>query len=181
MGRLGFGFRSIVCAVLLSTVAQAQKPTSTQTGPVPPAILAAKTIFISNAVADSGLIRSPFSDDSIGGYYSGGPDRVYHEFYTALKKSGQFEMADDPSDADLVLEPGIKIYEYEPEGRTHQYSAALMLVIYDRKTHFVLWTLIEPIKGCILQKTCDRNFEDALPALVQDFEKLTGKVFPAAH
>jgi hypothetical protein len=182
MNRFGFGLRSIVCAALLSAVAAlAQQPAGTQAGPVPSAILAAKKIFVSNASADSGLIPSPFSYDPSRGYYSGGPDRVYNEFYAALKKSGQFEMVGDPSDADLVLYPGIKIYQYEPNVKIYQYAAAFRLVIYDRKTNFVLWTLIEPIKPCTRQKACDINFDDAIPALVLDFEKLTGKVPAAAH
>ncbi len=56
----------------------------------------------------------------------------------------------------------------------------LRLVVYDRKTHYVLWVLTESIEGALLQKSHDRNFDQALSNLVLDFESLTGKL-PAAH
>ncbi len=49
------------------------------------------------------------------------------------------------------------------------------LVIYDRKTHYVLWTLTESVELAFLQKTHDRNFDSALEILVDDFEALSGK------
>ncbi|HZL50418.1 MAG TPA: hypothetical protein VFC37_05650 [Terracidiphilus sp.] len=55
------------------------------------------------------------------------------------------------------------------------------LVIYDIKTHYVLWALTEAIDAANLQKTHDRNFDDALTRLVLDFESLTGKAPAAAH
>jgi len=71
MIRTGFSFRFVACAALLSAVAAlAQQPATTQAsaGPVPPAIFAAKKIFVSNAGADSGLFPSPFSGDPNRGY-----------------------------------------------------------------------------------------------------------------
>lgn len=164
MSRQGFGLRSIVSVALLSaTAALAQQSAAAPAAPVPSAILSAKKIFISNVGPDPEHIS----------YYSGGPDRVYNEFYAALKTSGQFETTGDPSDADLVLEPRVT----NQDGG----AASLRLVIYDRRTHYVLWTLLEPIKLCTLQKTCESNFEASIPALVLDFEKLTGKAPAATH
>jgi hypothetical protein len=51
----------------------------------------------------------------------------------------------------------------------------LRLVVYDRKTHYVLWAFTESIEIAFLQKTHDRNFDDALTAILVDFEALTGK------
>jgi hypothetical protein len=160
MSRIGLGFRSIVCAALLSAVAaRAQQPATTQDGPVPPTILAAKKIFVSNPGAASVL-------------YSGGPNRAYSELYAVLKSTGQFEMVGDPSDADLVLEPQI----IESEG-----NPGFRLVIYDRKTHYALWALFEQIKLANARKKSDRNFDSALSALVVDFKTLAGKAPAAAH
>ena len=164
MNRLRFGLRFVVCAALISTaVALAQQPATPQAGPIPQSILAAQKAFVSNA----GPVTEHIS------YYSGGPNRVYDEFYAALKASGKFEITGDQSDADLVLEPRVMT---EDGG-----GATLRLVIYDRKTHYVLWSLLEPIKPCVLQKACESNFEAALPARLLDFEKLTGKFPIAAH
>jgi hypothetical protein len=55
------------------------------------------------------------------------------------------------------------------------------LVIYDRKTRYVLWTLTESVEVALLQKTHDRNFDNAIMALVDNFEALAGKPSGAAH
>ncbi len=155
MNRIGFGFRFAACAALLSAVSVlAQQSLTAPAGPVPPAILAAKKIFIANPGASSAL-------------FSGGQNRAYNQFYAALQTAGFFEMVGDPSDADLVLE--LQITDLGPG------APAFKLVIYDRKTHFMLWTLFESIKACTRQKSCDSNFDDALPALLLNFEKLAGK------
>jgi len=155
LSRIGFGFRFVACAALLSAVAAlAQQSLTAPAGPVPPAILAAKKIFLSNPGAASAL-------------YSGGPNRAYNQFYASLKTAGVFEMVGDPSDADLVLELQI--------ADSGSGQASFKLVIYDRKTQFMLWTLLEPIKFCNRQKSCDSNFDDALPTLLLNFEKLAGK------
>ena len=55
------------------------------------------------------------------------------------------------------------------------------LVIYDRKSHYVLWTVTESVEYAILQKTHDRNFDDALTSLLNQFLALSGKGPAAAH
>ena len=155
MNRIYSGFCIFACLTLLSAYPiLAQQSATTPPGPVPSAILAAKKVFISNSGA-------------YGFIYSGGPNRAYNQFYAALQASGSFEMVGDPSDADLVLE--LQISDVSPG------SANFKLLIYDRKTHFLLWTLVEPISTCGRQKTCDANFDEALQVLLLNFEKLAGK------
>ncbi len=155
MTRILSGSRFVVCLVLFSAVyGLAQQPVTTPPGPVPPAILAANKLFISNSGASSEL-------------YSGGPNRAYNQLFTDLQASRFFEMVGDPSDADLVLE--LQISDSSPG------SATFRLLIYDHQTHFLLWTLLEPISVCNRQKTCDSNFDEALPVLLLNFEKLAGK------
>jgi hypothetical protein len=60
-----------LAALIFAGSAVAQSPASTQAAPVPPAITLAKTIFVSNAGANSGLFPDPFSGD---------PSRPYMEF-----------------------------------------------------------------------------------------------------
>jgi hypothetical protein len=155
MSHISLGSRFIACYALISAfTALAQQPATTPPGPVPPAILAAKKIFLSNSGAPSA-------------FYSGGQNRAYNQFYAALQNSGFFEMVGDPVDADLVLE--LQLFDSGPG------SGTFKLLIYDRKTHFLLWTLLEPINICSRQKTCDANFDEALPVLLLNFEKLAGK------
>jgi hypothetical protein len=138
--------------------------------PVPPALRAARRIFISNAGADAGLFPSPFSDT---------PDRGYNEFYAALKNQGSYQLVNYPSEADLVLELRLTA-PYGPSNADKQKGASdplpmFRLVVYDAKTHFVLWALTEPIELAYLQKSHDRNFDNAIASIVNDFTVLTGK------
>jgi len=87
--------RSLCLLFLAASVATAQDTAGQVRGPVPPAILSARRIFVSNAGADSGLFPKPFS---------GNTDRAYNQFFAALKAAGLFELVSDPSEADLVLE-----------------------------------------------------------------------------
>ena len=177
MSRPGFGFRIVVCAALFSAVgALAQHPAYRLAGPVPPAVRAAKKIFLSNAGGDSGLFPEPFSGD---------PNRGYTELYAAFKAAGQFDLVDDPSEADLVLE----LQLIAPNGPTNGSKVngasdpvpMFRLVVYDAKTHFVLWALTQSIEVAFLQKTHDRNFEDALNFILMEFEALSGKTAAPAH
>ena len=49
-------------------------------------------------------------------------------------------------------------------------SNSFRLVVYDAKSHFLLWAFTQSVAVAILQKTHDRNFDDALNNLLLDFE-----------
>ena len=143
-------------------------------GPVPPAIPAAKTIFVSNAGADSGLFPKPFSGDT---------SRAYSQFSAALKDTAQFQLVSDPSDADLVLElqllapTGPK--DPDKQKGTSEPVPEFRLTVYDRKSHYILWTFTQSIGVALLQRTHDRNFDQAISALLQQFLELAGKQPPS--
>jgi len=170
-----FRWHTAIAAVLATaSLAAAQQPANSTTAPVPAAITSARTIFISNAGADSGLFPEPFSGD---------PNRPYNEFYANLKAAGKYELVDDPSQADLVLELQLTAPNGPSRG-SKQLGAAdpvpmFRLTVYDRKTHFVLWALTQSIDLAFLQKTHDRNFDQALMTLTRDFEIVSGRA-PAA-
>jgi len=141
--------------------------------PVPPAISSAGKIFVSNAGADSGLFPSPFSGDV---------NRGYNQLYAALKATGQYPLVSDPAEADLVLElqltaPNGPASDNKVKGASEPLPM-FRLVVYDRKTHFVLWAFTQSIELAYLQKTHDRNFDDALNAILLEFESLSGKAQP---
>jgi hypothetical protein len=150
--------------------AQAQMPAYTNAGPIPPPISSAKSIFVSNAGADSGLFPSPFSGD---------PDRSYTEFYAALKATGQYTLVGDPSKADLVLELRLMA----PSGPTNpnkQNGASdplpmFRMVVYQASTHYVLWSFTRSVELAFLQKSHDKNFDEALQSLLNQFLQLAGK------
>jgi hypothetical protein len=165
------GFLLLPLNMVSSTAALAQQATPISVAaPVPPAILSATRVFISNAGADAGLFPSPFSDT---------PDRGYNEFYAALKTQGSYQLVNDPSEANLVLELHLAA-PYGPSNADKQKGASdplpsFRLVVYDAKTHFVLWAFTEPIELAYLQKSHDRNFDNAVASIVKDFNLLTGK------
>lgn len=162
---------AVFAFVLSAGIAAAQNPAPTPSAaPIPPAIHNAKKIFLSNAGADSGLFPHPFS---------GEPDRAYNQFYAALESSGQYKMVDDPRLADLVLELRLTA-PYGPQNADRTKGASdplpmFRLVVYDAGTHYVLWALTECIDLAYLQKSHDRNFDDALGALLKDLQAVAGK------
>lgn len=164
------GLARFGCIAILSIVAaNAQQSPETVVAPVPPALLAAKKIFVSNAGADSGLFPHPFT---------GSPDRSYSQFYVALQTWGRYQLVADPQESELVFELRLTA----PAGPTNankQKGASdplpmFRLVIFDQKTHYVLWALAESILPANLQKTHDHNFDEAIEELIVDLKKLTG-------
>lgn len=177
MNNFGCRIQSALCAALFSAAfALAQEPGATQPVPVPPAIRAATKIFVSNAGADSGLFPSPFSGD---------PNRGYNQLYAGLKANGQYQLVDDPSGADLVLELQVTAPNGPSNGSKVNGASnpvpMLRLVVYDRKTHYILWAFTQSIDVAFLQKTHDRNFDEALTAILLEFESLSGKAQAATH
>jgi hypothetical protein len=179
--KTSFGIRIALGAVLATVVLPAAFVVAQQpaVAPVPTAIRSATRIFVSNAGADSGLFPSPFSGDT---------NRGYNELYAGLKANGQYELVGDPATADLVLELQLTA----PVGSTRGMNSnkvngasdpvpMFRLVVYDRKTHFVLWSFTESIEIAYLQKTHDRNFDDALNAVLLEFESLSGKAQAVTH
>ena len=135
---------------------------------VPAAILNAKTVFVSNGGSDGGLYPEPFSGDA---------NRPYFEFVEQLEHLGKYQLALDPSQADLVMQIQLEA-PTGPEHNSKQLGAAdflpfFKLTIFDCKTRFVLWTVTEPIEFAVLQKTHDKNFDTALAHLADDVKALS--------
>jgi hypothetical protein len=135
---------------------------------IPPPILNARAVFLANGGADGGLFPEPFSGD---------PNRGYFSLLGQLKSAGKYELVSDPSQADLVMAIQLTAPNGPRQGGK-QLGAAdplpfFKLVIYDAKTRFALWTITEPIEWAILQKTHDRNFDDAVARLSADVQALS--------
>ncbi len=161
---------SAIAALCFAAATCAQMPAYTKAGPMPTALATAKTVFVSNAGSDSGLF-SP-------GGYAGDPDRAYTEFYAALKATGDFPLVADPAQADLVLElrltEPVKIDFDLPE-------PMFRLVVYDAKSHYVLWTITRSIGLGARPSTKEKNFDTALAGVLNQFLQITGKSPAPAH
>jgi hypothetical protein len=158
----------VIVVALWAASLSAQQMTQPVAAPVPPALSNSKSVFISNAGADIGLFPHPFSGD---------PDRGYNQFYAALQAWGRYQLTSDPSQADLVME--LQLLGPTGPANPNKVKGAsdplptFHLRIYDRKTHYLLWALNEAVGVANLQKTHDRNFDDALDALVDDLRRVT--------
>jgi len=130
--------------------------------PVPALLTAGRKVFLSNGGAEAGLFPHPFT---------GTQDRGYGRLYTALGGTPRFELVGSPADADLVMElrlaaPSGSLGGDKKKG-TEDALPAFTLTIYDRPTHYVLWVISQTIDQANLQKTHDKNFDDALDLLVK--------------
>ena len=143
----------LVTAIVSGASAQSAAPVA---APVPPAILNARTVFISNAT----YLNGPFS---------GGPMRAYDEFYAGLKSSARFQVVDDPANADIVIE--LRSVPSESVG----VLLGFRVLIYESKTHYVLWTLLHTFPICNTKKKCDKGFDEIIAGLVHDIGALPGQ------
>ncbi len=160
--------RKLLLVVFLSSLpclATPQKKT-VPAAPVPPQILDAKTIFISNA-----------GSDCTG--FSGGPDEAYNRFYAAMESWARYGLASAPANADLDIEISFvctvaPVSVFKGDSGPPAYLSHLKLVILDIKTHVVLWVITEHVPAAILQGSRDKNFDRGMDDLVEDVKRLVG-------
>ncbi|HET7108188.1 MAG TPA: hypothetical protein VFI38_15350 [Candidatus Acidoferrum sp.] len=162
-------------AILIATVSvwlaggaasPAQQTTDPPPAPVPRPILAAKKVFISNATGEI-----PMPQEAL--------DLAYNEFYASIKNWGRYELAADPSDADLIFEIRYH-YSVGPTGVTDGNGGStevfqLRITILDSKTRTILWSLSKNIPQS-KDKIKSRNyFDQTMSALVDNLNKLASQ------
>jgi hypothetical protein len=157
----------LALTLVVSLVSNGQ--THPATAPVPQQIINAKKVFVSNAGMDA-VAWSAFKRD-------GDINRPYNQFYMALKARSHYDLVATPADADLVFEIrfGAPI---SGTGNMTVYAPHLDLTVVDVKTHFILWTIIEPVDGAMRKATWDKNFDRGMTNLMNDLKQLVAA--PAA-
>jgi hypothetical protein len=144
-------------------IAQESKPV-TDKPPVPPAITAAKKVFISNAG----------SDDASGKIFGIGPDHVYSEFYRQVQALNRFEIVSSPSDADLVLEINMTHSADVPgPGAFRTGNGVVRARIIDPKTHIVLWAFYQHPEIADRIHTYRKNTDKAITQIVSDLKAIS--------
>jgi len=123
--------------------------------PVPAQILTASKVFISNAGVTVAALDTLIK-------ISWGVNEPYNQFYAAMKSWGRFEIVSTPAEADLVLEIRCDTFLF-------------ILTILDSKTHFILWTITQPVKVAALEKTWEKNFSQGIGNLVGDLKGLAAQ------
>jgi len=164
---------AIVAFVALFLALQALPLSAQRTAPAPPApvparIQTANTVFIANAGWDEPSTDLP--------QYVGEPDRAYNQLYAALKASGRYKLAADPSDADLLFEIRFTIEHAVIRGTvltSADIDPQLHLAIRDPKTNALLWAFTEHSPWAILQGNREKNLDQALSRIVLDLERLS--------
>ena len=86
-------------------------------------------------------------------------------------------MVIDPNEAELIFEVRLSGAS-GPQNPDKAKGASdpvpiFRLAILDRKSHYTLWAVTESVSIAWLQKSHDRNFDDALAALVADVRNLS--------
>jgi hypothetical protein len=159
----------------------AQKPAPAPIGPVPPTVVNAKSVFVSNSGSDIDLFPGIYSEGHELPYlFSGNEDRPYSEFYSALMATGCYQLPGDPSQADLVLELQLRAHQ-APELGAPGPLAELRLIVYGGQTHYVLWTITQAVEPANLQKNRDKNFDEAITNLLNQFLQVAGRLPVPAH
>ena len=154
---------ALALPIILTFAAARTAPAQQQpaAAPVPPAILSAKTVFISKA---SGYSFVPLIT----------ADQPYNDFYAAMKDWGRYQLVGSPSDADLVIEISL-------ECAAGPCSEVLEATILDSKTHAILWVSAENVQPAARIKTNPKNFEKSMAALVADLKALSASAEPATQ
>ena len=172
---------AVLCACLAMWLSSdyrcaAQQSVHVPPAPVPSLILTATKVFVANGGGDESLFDWP--------QYSGGPDRLYNEFYAAMKSWGRYELVSTPGEADLVFE--IRLTSVQPmrseplREQNPQYDSQFHLAIRDVKTHETMWGLTEHAQTAILQGNRDKNFEQALGGILSELRRIAGPAQVAA-
>jgi hypothetical protein len=148
---------------------QQPAPAPAASAPVPPQILNAKTVFISNAGGD--VLYNALVND--------GPNRAYNQFYQDFKRWGRFQLFSAPTNADLILEvsaiaPATVDVTNGSGGTT--YATQLRLRIIDPSTHTPLWTLTSNLNSLLgTKKTRDKKFDAGVVNLLNQLRQLEGE------
>jgi hypothetical protein len=154
----------VMAAVMVVPTMSGQQLPAITAAPLPAQIVAARKVFISNAGTDVAA-QATFKR-------GGEPDQAYNHFYSAIQTWGRYEIVATPGEADLVLELSFTAPTYY-DGNVAIYEPQFGLRILDAKTHFLLWSLNEPVEGAFRKATWVKNFDQGLRALMDDLKKLS--------
>lgn len=154
---------------LVLTPALSAQQTNASTAPVPPQLLNAHAVFVSNGGG------SNYFD-----IFDGGPDRAYNTLYAQLKKTGRYELVSSPAQADAIFE----IRAIAPAvsgGDVATYNPQVILSIRDPKTNAVLWTTSANVRAIGTKGRRDRQFDQSVAVLVDKLAQVTGQPLTEAQ
>ena len=161
----------VMCGMAVNAATQNAGKPAVATAPMPTALQTAKRVFLGNAGVD-GMSISTFRA-------SGDMNQPYNWLYTAVKNWGRYELVGTPADADLVFEISFAAPLVGAD-KLPTFAPYLRLEILDAKTHFLLWTIVEPVQGAYRKTTWETNFNTGVTNLVSDLKNMTGETHTAS-
>lgn len=154
--------RTMLSALLiLMTISslQAEEPKGT-VSVGPQQLASARKVFILNGGTEA------------SNCFTGGPDRHYRQFYTAMKNWGRYELVKTAADADLIFDLRLNAPTFKCTVENGPGAPAFNLAILDSRNHVGLWALTEQVKTAGKQKRADENFDLAVNRLVENVKQL---------
>lgn len=168
---------AVVISSLFAGFATAQTKQA-EPAPIPTEISTAKRVFIANGGGDEPGIYEPL--------FSGGADRIYNQFFAAMKSGGRYELVGSPAEADLLFEIRFTVIPdkrpsgfWGSNGTGDAYDAVFRLEIRDPKMNALLWAFNEHMEWAILQGNRNRNFDQALARIESDVLGLSARAATA--
>src|ERR1019366_1251204 len=148
--------KSVFLVVLLglSIAAGAQTmPSAPKAGPIPSPILRAKKVFVANL--------------GTGRYSQNVGTRGYDTFYASLASWGRYQLVDDPADADLVFEFGVR-------DANSNIFCRFELTLLDARTRIPLWSFVEGDSDTGRKEKSVKDFNRHIEHLVGLVKELAG-------
>lgn len=153
-----FAVWSAVVLMAANSIGAQQAPPA---APIPSPILSAHTVFLANGGMDAtsmAYFRALQMSDA----------EPYDSFYVAMQSWGRYQLAAAPAGADVVMQLSVTA-----EGCGSGTALQDTVRIYDSKTHFLLWTITQPVKPANLKSTWRKNIAAADADLVTQLKALT--------
>lgn len=178
--------RSLFLPVLLCAapllLAQDTTPLAAAAAPLPAPLHTAQKVFIANAGMDAFSLQA-FEELGLAKTNS------YDSLYAAIESWKNYQLVSSPADADLVIDvrcsaPFISNHDgwhFQRILASTTWQFQYEITLYDAKTHFLLWTITQPVRPANLQRTWLKNIADANAALAGQLQALLVPPPPAAN
>lgn len=160
----------VMSSFLVLTPMLAAQQADSSAAPVPPQIINAHRVFVSNG-----------GGSNYFEIFSGGPNRAYSTFYKMLKKTGQYELVDSPGQADLVFEIRAIAPATASLSGTVSYNPQVVLTVRDPETNSVLWSERANVRAFGTKGRRDRQFDESVAVLVDKLAAVTGRPLTEAQ
>ena len=152
-----------IAVIAFAQLLNAQGTPATDSAPVPPAIAAARKVFISNAGAD----------DESGKIFGAGTDRCYSEFYHQVQALNRYEIVSNPTDADIVFEINLTLSKRDYHNSANVSDSVVRVRILDPRTRTILWAFYDRPDFAGLKSNYLKNLGKAIKQIVSNLQALT--------